>query len=147
VNAPIVPLPNVLSFLTRPAQTIGPLKTSSVTHVNDPCRFRKSISGCGSQMPDKIVISINPYEPAMPASPIASNYTRNEQWAPLAMYGKRAPLRRKLRGQHTLTRKAPKTTRKAPPLDSNQLTTCEGRLTKTWRLDSLWWCVAVSKTE
>jgi len=36
----------------------------------------------------------------MPASPIASNYTRNEQWAPLAVYGKRAPLRRKLRGQH-----------------------------------------------
>jgi len=30
--------------------------------------------------------------PAMPESPIASNYTRNEQWAPLAVYGKRAPL-------------------------------------------------------
>ena len=42
----------------------------------------------------------------MPASPIASNYTRNEQWAPLAVYGKRAPLRRKLQGQHKLTRKA-----------------------------------------
>jgi len=33
------------------------------------------------------------------------------------------------------------------PLDSNQLTTCEGRPTKTWRLDSLWWCVAESRTE
>jgi len=42
----------------------------------------------------------------MPASPIASNYPLNEQWAPLAVYGKRAPLRRKLRGQHKLTRKA-----------------------------------------
>jgi len=39
-------------------------------------------------------------KPAMPASPIASNYPLNEQWAPLAVYGKRAPLRRKLRGQH-----------------------------------------------
>jgi len=28
--------------------------------------------------------------PAMPASPIASNYLLNEQWAPLAVYGKRA---------------------------------------------------------
>ena len=36
--------------------------------------------------------------PAMPASPIASHYPLNEQWAPLAVYGKRAPLRRKLRG-------------------------------------------------
>ena len=36
----------------------------------------------------------------MPASPIASNYPLNEQWAPLAVYGIRAPLRRKLRGQH-----------------------------------------------
>ena len=36
----------------------------------------------------------------MSASPIASNYPLNEQWAPLAVYGKRAPLRRKLRGQH-----------------------------------------------
>ena len=52
-------------------------------------------------------------KPAMPASPITNNYTRIEQWAPLAVYGKRAPLRRKLRGQHKLTRKAPKTTRKA----------------------------------
>jgi len=33
------------------------------------------------------------------------------------------------------------------PLDSNQLTTCEGKLTKTWRLDSPWWCVAESRTE
>ena len=33
------------------------------------------------------------------------------------------------------------------PLDSNQLTTCEGRPTKTWRLDSPWWCVAESRTE
>ena len=38
--------------------------------------------------------------PPMPASPIASNYPLNEQWAPLAVYGKRAALRRKLRGQH-----------------------------------------------
>ena len=45
----------------------------------------------------------------MPASPIASNYPLNKQWAPLAVYGKRAPLRRKLWGQHKLTRKAPKT--------------------------------------
>ena len=35
----------------------------------------------------------------MPASPIASKYPLNEQWAPLAVYGKRVPLRRKLRGQ------------------------------------------------
>jgi len=42
----------------------------------------------------------------MPASPIASNYPLAEQWAPLAVYGKRAPLWRKLRGQHKLTRKA-----------------------------------------
>ena len=41
----------------------------------------------------------------MPASPIASNYPRNEQWAPLAVYGKRAPLRRKLRSQHKLANK------------------------------------------
>jgi len=33
------------------------------------------------------------------------------------------------------------------PLDPNQLTTCEGRLTKTWRLDSLWWCIAESRTK
>jgi len=51
--------------------------------------------------------------PAMPASPIPSNYTRNEQWVPWAVYGKRGPLRRKLRGKHKLTRRAPKTTRKA----------------------------------
>jgi len=44
--------------------------------------------------------------PAMPASPIASNYPLNEQWAPLAVYDKRAPLQRKLWGQHKLTRKA-----------------------------------------
>jgi len=36
------------------------------------------------------------YLPAMLASPIARNYPRNEQWAPSAVYGKRAPLRRKL---------------------------------------------------
>jgi len=48
-------------------------------------------------------------QPAMPASPIASNYPLNEQWAPLAVYGKRAPLQRKLWGQHKLTLKAPKT--------------------------------------
>ena len=36
----------------------------------------------------------------MPASPIASNYLLNEWWAPLEVYGTRAPLRRKLRGQH-----------------------------------------------
>jgi len=42
----------------------------------------------------------------MPASPIASNYPLNEQWAPLAVYGKGALLRSKLRGQHKLTRKA-----------------------------------------
>ena len=41
--------------------------------------------------------------PAMPASPIAGNYPLNKQWAPLAVYGKRAPIRRKLRGQHKLT--------------------------------------------
>ena len=45
----------------------------------------------------------------MPASSIASNYPLHEHWAPLAVYGMRAPLRRKLRGQHKLTRKAPKT--------------------------------------
>jgi len=33
-------------------------------------------------------------------------YPLNEQWARLAVYGKRAPLQRKLRGQHRLTRKA-----------------------------------------
>jgi len=43
---------------------------------------------------------------AIPASPIASNYPLNEQWAPLAVYGKRAPLGSKLRGQHKLTRNA-----------------------------------------
>ena len=42
----------------------------------------------------------------MPASSIASNYPLNEQWAPLAQYGKRVPLRRKLRGQHKHARKA-----------------------------------------
>jgi len=36
----------------------------------------------------------------MPASPIARNYPLNEQRAPLAVYGKRASLRRKLWGQH-----------------------------------------------
>ena len=44
--------------------------------------------------------------PAMPASPIASNYPLNEQWAPLAVYGKGAPIRRKLWGQHKHARKA-----------------------------------------
>jgi len=44
--------------------------------------------------------------PAMPASPIASNYPFNEQWAPLAVNGMRTPLRRKLQGQHKPTRKA-----------------------------------------
>jgi len=33
------------------------------------------------------------------------------------------------------------------PLDSDQLTTCEGSPTKTWRLDSPWWCVAERRTE
>jgi len=42
----------------------------------------------------------------MPASPTASNYPLNEQWAPLAVYGKRAPLRRKPRGQHKHARNA-----------------------------------------
>ena len=32
--------------------------------------------------------------------------TTRRQWAPLAVYGKRAPLQKKLRGQHKLTRKA-----------------------------------------
>ena len=46
--------------------------------------------------------------PAMPASLIASNYPLNEQGA---VYGKRAPLRRKLRGQHKhAKRNAMKTT-------------------------------------
>jgi len=36
-----------------------------------------------------------PPQPAMPVSPIASNYPLSEQWAPLAVYGKRATLRRK----------------------------------------------------
>ena len=45
------------------------------------------------------------YQPAMPASPNASNYPLDEQWAPLAVYGKKAPLRRKLRGQHKHARK------------------------------------------
>ena len=46
-------------------------------------------------------IPLNPkYKPAMPASPIARNYPNNEQWAPLVVYGKRAPLRTKLRGRH-----------------------------------------------
>ena len=45
------------------------------------------------------------YEPPMPASPIASNYLLNEQWAPLAVHGKRAPLRRKLRGQHKYSKR------------------------------------------
>jgi len=44
--------------------------------------------------------------PAMPAPPIASNYALNEQWAPLVVHGKRAPLRRKLPGQHKHARKA-----------------------------------------
>ena len=35
-----------------------------------------------------------------PASPFASNYLLNEQWAPLQVYDTRAPLRRKLRSQH-----------------------------------------------
>jgi len=42
----------------------------------------------------------------MPASRIASNYPLNEQWASLAVYGKKALLRRKLQDQHKLTRKA-----------------------------------------
>ena len=42
----------------------------------------------------------------MPASPIASNYPLNKQWAPFVLYGKSAPLRRKLRGQHKHERKA-----------------------------------------
>jgi len=37
---------------------------------------------------------------AMPASPIASNYLLNEWRAPLEVHGTRAPLQRKLRGQH-----------------------------------------------
>jgi len=49
----------------------------------------------------------------MSAWPIESYYTRNEQWAPLPVHGKRAPLRRELRGELNLTPKAPKTTRKA----------------------------------
>ena len=42
----------------------------------------------------------------MPALPIASNYPLNGQWAPLALYGKRAPVRRKLPGQHKHARQA-----------------------------------------
>jgi len=49
--------------------------------------------------------------PAMPASPIASNYPLIEWWAPLAVNGTRAPLQRKLRDQPKLARKAPKTYR------------------------------------
>jgi len=48
---------------------------------------------------------------ATPASPIASNYPVNEQWAPLAVNGTRAPLRGKLGDRPKLTRKAPKTNR------------------------------------
>jgi len=44
--------------------------------------------------------------PAIPGSPIARDYPLNERWASLALYGKRAPLRRKLRGQHKHARKA-----------------------------------------
>ena len=40
------------------------------------------------------------YQPVMPALPIASNYLLNEQWVPLAVYGMRALLQRKLCGQH-----------------------------------------------
>jgi len=54
----------------------------------------------------KRLINQQNYEPAMPASPIASNYPLTEQWAPLALYGKRTPLRRKLRGQRKHARKA-----------------------------------------
>jgi len=36
--------------------------------------------------------------PAMPASPIASNYPLNEQRAPLVVYGKRAPLSKETTG-------------------------------------------------
>jgi len=78
-------------------------------------QHNNSIPGAGPAQVDhkQYTRSAYTYEPAIAASPIASNYTRNEQWAPLAVYGKRARLRRKLRGQHKLTRKAPKTTRKA----------------------------------
>ena len=86
------------------------------------------------------------YQPAMPASPIASNYTRNEQWAPLAVYGKRAPLRRKLRGQHKLTRKAPKTTRKATPWTRTSWLPEKADRPKHGGLTP-WWCVAESRTE
>ena len=37
---------------------------------------------------------------------LTSNYPINEQWVSLAVYGKIAPLRRKLRGQHKHARKA-----------------------------------------
>jgi len=45
-------------------------------------------------------------QPAKPALPIVINYPLNKQWAPLAVYGKRAALRRKLWAQHKVTPKA-----------------------------------------
>ena len=42
----------------------------------------------------------------MPESPNTSNYPLNDQWAPLAVYGKSAPIRRELWGQHKHARKA-----------------------------------------
>jgi len=48
----------------------------------------------------------------MPASPIASNYPLNEQWAPLAVYGKRAPPSKETTG--------PAQTRKAKRYENEQ---------------------------
>ena len=49
--------------------------------------------------------------PAMPAWPIVSKYPLNKRWAPLTVNSMRAPLRRKLRDQPKLARKALKTNR------------------------------------
>jgi len=76
------------------------------------------------------------YIPDMPASRIASNYPLNERWAPLAVNGTRAPLRRKLRGQPKLTRKAQMLPKCC--VWTNYVVSFEGVMNQTYRKKPGW---------
>jgi len=96
----LLPILITTSLRIKHGERLEKLHLSTSIHVSCGSVFTPHYSLCG-------IVELSPHNlytplliPAIPPSPIASNYPLNEQWAPLALYGKRAPLRRKLRGQH-----------------------------------------------
>jgi len=121
--APAVCLPIVLRWIRRKllytSTTPGKLPTTGHSVMN-LTQFKKP----AKQGPCLcILLTISPttrspliktpviYQPAIPASPIARNYSFNERWAPSAENGMRALLQGKLCDQPRLSRKVPKTNR------------------------------------